>query len=125
MSGSLDQFTINYRVQVNAAVTSLTKLNDATAKTNKALIDSAKGAVGFADAITNNLGGALPVLGRVSGALKAITSEFGVLTAAATVTGAAIYNAMKVRAQFNEQRVQSSSRTADTPASRDWTRCSL
>lgn len=107
MSGSLDQFTINYRVQVNAAVTNLTKLNAATAKTNKALIDSAKGAVGFADAITNNLGGALPVLGRVSSALKAITSEFGVLTAAATVTGAAIYNAMKVRAQFNEQRVQS------------------
>ncbi|MDR5751129.1 MULTISPECIES: transglycosylase SLT domain-containing protein [unclassified Caballeronia] len=104
---NLDQFTINYKIQVNAAISELGKLNNATAKTNKGLNDSAKGASAFADSITKGMGGALPILGQFLSGLKSITAEFGVMAAGATLVTGALTNAMRVRAQFNEQRTQS------------------
>ncbi|WP_250534365.1 hypothetical protein [Caballeronia sp. AZ10_KS36] len=104
---NLDEFTINYKIKVNAAISELGKLNNATAKTNKGLNDSAKGAEALGDAITNSLGGAMPALTRVASALKAITAEFGLAASGAALMAGALTNALRVRAQINEQRVQS------------------
>ncbi|MEX3933146.1 transglycosylase SLT domain-containing protein [Paraburkholderia phymatum] len=122
MSNDLDQFTINYKIQVNAAIQNLAKLNDQVATTNKAANAGEKAVGAFGEAITSNLGGALPTLNKLSSVLKSITAEFGLVSAGAALAGGAIYNAMRVRDQFNAQRTQSPDAGVSAVRLEDWQR---
>ncbi|SAK95392.1 lytic transglycosylase catalytic subunit [Caballeronia calidae] len=118
----LDQFTINYKIQVNAALQNLAKLNAETTKTNKSFMASEKGAKELGEALANGLSGAIPGLGRLQTGLKAITSELGFMTAGATALTAALANMWRVRTQINEQRVQSRDAGVGAVRLEDWQR---
>ncbi|MFX1674391.1 transglycosylase SLT domain-containing protein [Paraburkholderia sp. A2WS-5] len=119
---NLDEFHINYKIQVNAAIQNLTKLNNETAKTNKTLTAGAKGAEKFAEEVTKSLDTVVPGMSKLTSILRGVTAEFGLMTAGATVFTAAIANAMRVRAQFNEQRVQSRDAGVSAVRLEDWQR---
>ncbi|MDR5757647.1 lytic transglycosylase domain-containing protein [Caballeronia sp. LZ035] len=107
-NSNLDQFTINYQIKVNAAVTELSKLNAKTAETNKGLNAITGGAKDFASTTVRELGKVAPAFDNIASSLRGITTGFGGASLAVGGFTAALYaaykTAMLTRDQINAQR---------------------
>lgn len=103
----LDQFTINYKIQVNAAIQNLQKLNTATAKTNQGLNKSTKMMSQFTQGASAALGQLVPQFNGIGTAVRVMNSEFAAAAAGVGVLTAAVGLLIKTRNDYNQQRKES------------------
>ncbi|MBC8640172.1 lytic transglycosylase domain-containing protein [Caballeronia sp. EK] len=103
---NLDQFTINYKIDVQAAIARLNQLAAATAKTTKGVTDVQKSMGEFASSATSELSRLVPQLNEVAMAMRAVGGSFSAAGVAAAAFAAATRTAFAARDLINSQRVE-------------------
>lgn len=104
MSSEMDQFVLQYSVDLKDAVSRLEQLNQKVEKVNKAPLKGKENFGEFSREVGEQLGRVVPGVDRLTSAVGSLGAGFLAASAAVAVLGAGITAVINTRDRFNAQR---------------------
>jgi hypothetical protein len=105
MATEMDTFVLQYQVELKDAINRLEQLNQRVEVVNKGPGKARKEFSEFAREAGNEIGRLIPGMDKVGAATSAMTVGFTAASAAVAALGAGILSVIKLRDQFNQQRM--------------------
>lgn len=104
MAAEMDQFILQYQVELKDAVARLEKLNETVDKVSKKPSEAKKEFAEFSREAGNEIGRLIPGMDRLGLAVGTVTAGFTAAAAGAAALGVGIMSVIRLRDQFNQQR---------------------
>ncbi|PLP98885.1 lytic transglycosylase domain-containing protein [Cupriavidus pauculus] len=105
MADGLDKFVLAYTVELKDSIARLEKLNQKVDDVSKKSKDAGNGLKDFAKGAADEIGRLVPGVNAVTSAVSSMGKSFGLAAAAVGALGAGVSALMKMREQYNNQRL--------------------